>query len=99
MDHDVDFVMIRPKCPSILDESKMVDMLQWNVDDDNQHNNDDNPFVEKNHQHLILVAEKKKQTEFSTVTHRRKIIEKIDQEKYIPIAQIITKQTSFKLSR
>lgn len=60
MGHDVDFVMMHPKCPSILDESKMVDMLQWNVDDDNQHNNDDNPFGEKNHQHLILVAEKKK---------------------------------------
>jgi hypothetical protein len=55
MDHDVDFVMMMYPM-LLLDELKMLNMLQWNVDDDNQHNNDDNHFVEKTHQYLILVA-------------------------------------------
>jgi hypothetical protein len=63
MDHDVDFVMLHPMLLLLLllnlDVSKMPNMLQWNVDDDNQHNNDDNPFVERIHQHLILVAKMK----------------------------------------
>jgi len=42
----------------LLDVLKMSSMLQWNVDDDNQDNNDDNQLVEKNHQHLILVAKR-----------------------------------------
>jgi hypothetical protein len=61
MDHDVDFVMMYPMLLLVvllLDELKMPNMLQWNVDDDNQHNNDDNHLVEKNHQYLILVARK-----------------------------------------
>jgi hypothetical protein len=57
MDHDVDFVMMYPMLLLLmLDDLKMPNMLQWNVDDDNQHNNGDNQLVEKNHQHLILVA-------------------------------------------
>lgn len=57
MDHDVDFGMM---CLLLLmlDEREMLNMVQWNVDDDNQHNNDDNQFVEKIHQYLILAAAK-----------------------------------------
>jgi hypothetical protein len=58
MDHDVDFVMLHLMLLLMLDVSKMPNMLQWNVDDDNQHNNDDNPLVERIHQHLILVAKR-----------------------------------------
>jgi hypothetical protein len=60
MDHDVDFLMMYPMLLLLLllDELKMLNMVQWNVDDDNQHNNDDNQFVEMTHQHLILVAKK-----------------------------------------
>ena len=74
MDHDVDFVMILPRWPSILDESEMPNMLPWNVDDDNQHNNDDNRLVERNHQHLILVAKKSNEISsyLSTAIHRKK---------------------------
>jgi hypothetical protein len=61
MDHDGDFVMMMYQ-RLLLDELKMSNMLQWNVDDDNQHNSDDNQlmFVEMIHQHLILAAEEKK---------------------------------------
>ncbi len=58
MDHDADFLMMYPMLLLLLDELKMPNMVQWNVDDDNQHNNDDNQLVEMTHQHLILVAKR-----------------------------------------
>ena len=62
MDHDVDFVLmmmtVHPLLQLLLDELRKSNMVQWNVDDDNQHNNDDNQLDEKNHQHPILVAKK-----------------------------------------
>jgi hypothetical protein len=61
MDHDVDFVMMYQMLKvdvNLLDESKTLNNVQWNVDDDNQYNNDDNLLMvdEMNHQHLIVVA-------------------------------------------
>jgi hypothetical protein len=43
----------------VVHDLRMPNMHLWNVDDDNQYNNDDNHFVEKIHQHLILVAKMK----------------------------------------
>lgn len=73
MDHDVDdFLMMYQMLlmdVNLLDELKMPNNVQWNVDDDNQYNNDDNLLVvvdEMNHQHLIVVARigKKQETFF-----------------------------------
>ena len=58
MDHGADFSMMSPMDVNLLNELKKSDRVQWNVDDDNQDNNDDSHWVEKNHQHLILVAKK-----------------------------------------
>jgi hypothetical protein len=63
MDHDVDFVMMYQMLMvdvNLLDELKMLNNVQWNVDDDNQYNNDDNLLMvdEMYHQHLIVVAKK-----------------------------------------
>ncbi len=59
MDHDVEIVMMYQMLR--VDELKMPNNVQWNVDDDNQYNNDDNLLMvdEMNHQHLIEAAKNK----------------------------------------
>ena len=70
MDHDVDCVMMYQMLMedvNWLDDLKMLNNVQWNVDDDNQYNSDDNLLMaaEMNHRHLIEAAridrKKKKQ--------------------------------------
>ncbi len=60
MDHDVEIVMMYQMLR--VDELKMPNNVQWNVDDDNQYNNDDNLLMvdEMNHQHLIEAAKNKR---------------------------------------
>ncbi len=66
MDHDVGFVMmyqmLMMDVNQVVDELKMPNNVQWNVDDDNQYNNDDNLLMvdEMNHQHLIEAAKNKR---------------------------------------
>ncbi len=60
MDRDVEIVMMYQMLR--VDELKMPNNVQWNVDDDNQYNNDDNLLMvdEMNHQHLIEAAKNKR---------------------------------------
>ena len=70
MDHDVEIVMMYQMLMvdvNWVDELKMPNNVQWNVDDDNQDNNDDNLLMvdEMNHQHLIEAAKIKDDNEFN----------------------------------
>ena len=61
MDHDVEILRMYQMLMvdvNWVDELKMPNNVQWNVDDDSQYNNDDNLLMvdETNHQHLIEVA-------------------------------------------
>lgn len=60
-DHDDEFVMMFLLGVDWLDVQETLDMVPWNVDDDNFDSNDDNQLVlvdEMSHQYLILAAEK-----------------------------------------